>query len=218
MSDEIEEVEEIEEVVVEEEEKKPQFDKVLQQEQQRRANAERNLINVNQKVNELEAKLIASHVSPPAPDSDDDPYELLKKLQVKVDKLEQTNESLIGESQSSKIKEAYTRNFDKCDRKYGASHRNEALVFAKAKAIEEGYTCIGSDFPPDRDTMLYIEMGYADSSRSAPPTKTATKRTKADVGKTGSAPAKKAGFKGSHEEVMADMKAKGGFANYYSDD
>lgn len=201
----VEETETTEEPKEESEEKveaKHEFDKDRQREQIELANA-------NRRIAELERQPKATeHVA----EDDEDPLETIKVLRQRQENTETLLQQTMQAVNLNKETDAYASHLTQMDNEYGAELRNEALQIATDKAISRGYSLQGTDAPLLRERHDLIEMGYAEAKAKAKPSKSSPSQGLADTGRSGTAASDSNAFRGSPEEILADMEKHGKFA------
>lgn len=209
-------------------EKPDGINKERQQEQQMLGNARRRVAALEEKLTTVLAEKgeSAPATEPVEEDDDPDPLKKLTKLEAREKELtEQVKEQSLKIDKLTDGNEAdaetkrYTGFFTNMDSQYGAEHRNEALAFAKQRAMDKGFGLTSeSDTPGHNTTRDWIEMGYIQASKqmtTEPVTKT---KIREDTHKTGVPKTTSKLMCGSPEEVLADMRANGKFKNLLIED
>ena len=205
--------------------KTAEIDKDRQQAQQDIANARRQIAALETANAAMRQKV---EQKPPEPPKDEDPLDKLNRLEKENTRLKEDQAQLKGrmdnidaERQTQYESDMVHAQLKLMDKEYGADLRNEALVFAKAKFKEMGFTLTPESMPVLEDQLLYIERGYTNAKiaklegggATTTTTATTTKR-QADTSKTGQQ-ARTTKLKGSVDDVAEAMqKENPNFGNY----
>lgn len=184
------------------------FDKARQQEQQKLANAER-------KIEQMEAQSAAEVAQQAAAevDPDEDPIAKLDRLEKSNAQLTATVQALTGNQQANQDMARYDNFLTSMDKKHGAELRNEALQLAVQYGRDHGLTDADISNLSITDKLLLVERGYTDTriarlEKGGGKVVKGGKRPAADTGKTGSATVSKLS-KGTPDEVRAAMEKEG---------
>lgn len=179
-----------------------EFDKARQQEQQELANSRR-------RIAELEEQVVLKQQEKESGSSDEeeDPFDTIKVLKEELEGLKTSLSQTSAVVRDTQVKEVYNKFYRAMDDKYGPECRNTALEYLKQEAVTRGFTLVGNDRPTVAQELDWLRVGYAEAALSAkgrlPKEKVVVK---ADVSKNGRTAPKTGAFKGTPEEVLADMK------------
>jgi len=186
-----------------------QLDKDLQQEQQRRANVERQVDQLRRELDDAK--------QPPADSEEEelDPLETIEQLKQKS----KSYDELIARMDSMETEKVFDTFFSKMNSEHGKEFENDARKFATDAAIAEGFTLRDGDVPTNRETCLMLEKGYLLAKLQAGDKKSSTGKPvrqaiKHDTGRRGSSVSTASAVSGTPEEVRAAMVKEGRFKDY----
>lgn len=134
-----------------------EFNKELQQEQQKRANVERRAEVLATELAEANQRLDSI---PETPTEEIDTYSQVGATVEKVRELEQQLVNANASIQSINEKTAFNETLDEFDRLYGAKNRNGALNRARQRCADAGISLIGDDRPAFNDLVAVIRESY----------------------------------------------------------